>query len=159
VANAEFVTDATGVEIEGTVDFGGNFSTIVSATFQSAEIDASSTASDIGNTVLRQPDSQVRISPQYEFSIGADISAVLYASAAFLGDRFGDNANTVDLPGFEKYDLGLILRKESGLFFQLHGDNLSDSQGITEGDPRNPAAPNGRPILGRSVKFSIGYDF
>jgi len=159
VANAEFVTDATGVEIEGTVDFGGNFSTTVSATFQNAEIDASSTVSDIGNTVLRQPDSQVRISPQYEFAIGTDFSAVLYASAAFIGDRFGDNANTVDLPSFEKYDLGLILRKESGLFFQIHGDNLSDSEGITEGDPRNPAAPNGRPILGRSVKFSIGYDF
>ncbi|MGK0374876.1 MAG: outer membrane receptor protein involved in Fe transport [Arenicella sp.] len=159
VANAEFVTQATGIEIEGTANFGSNFSTTVSATFQNAEIEASSTASNIGNTVLRQPDSQIRISPEYAFSLGTDFSATLYASAAIIGDRYGDNGNTVDLPSFEKFDLGLILRKESGLFFQVHGDNLSDSEGITEGDPRNPAAPNGRPILGRSVKFSIGYDF
>jgi iron complex outermembrane recepter protein len=34
-----------------------------------------------------------------------------------------------------------------------------DSEGITEGDPRNPAAPNGRPIFGRSFMLSVGYDF
>ena len=47
----------------------------------------------------------------------------------------------------------------SGLFVQVHGDNVTDSDGITEGDPRNPAAPNGRPIFGRSFMFSLGYDF
>jgi hypothetical protein len=40
-----------------------------------------------------------------------------------------------------------------------HGDNETDSDGITEGDPRNPTAPNGRVIFGRSVVLSVGYDF
>jgi hypothetical protein len=42
---------------------------------------------------------------------------------------------------------------------QLHADNITDSEGITEGDPRDPTAPNGRAIFGRSLVFSVGYDF
>jgi len=76
-----------------------------------------------------------------------------------VDDRFSGNSNTVVLPSYEKYDLGVILSSESGFFVQLHGDNVGDSDGITEGDPRSPTSPNGRPILGSSVKLSIGYDF
>jgi hypothetical protein len=38
-------------------------------------------------------------------------------------------------------------------------DNLTDKDGVTEGDPRDPSAPNGRYILPRSIKFSVGYNF
>jgi len=107
---------------------------------------------------LRQPDSQIRFSSEYDFEIGSGVGTI-YGAAAFIGDRFGDNGNTVELPSFEKVDLGVKLDFETGIFAQLHFDNITDSDGITEGDPRNPAAPNGRPILGRSVKFSVGYDF
>lgn len=88
-----------------------------------------------------------------------DWSGSVYGALTFVDDRFGDNANTVVLPSYEKFDLGVIVNHDSGFFFQLHGDNLNDSDGITEGDPRNPAAPNGRPIFGSSVRFSVGYDF
>lgn len=83
----------------------------------------------------------------------------VYAALTLVGERYGDNGNTVKLPSFNKFDLGVLLYHDSGFFFQLHGDNLNDSDGITEGDPRNPSAPNGRPIFGRSVRFSVGYDF
>lgn len=108
--------------------------------------------------MLRQPDWQTRISPSYTYE-GGSFDATLYGAVTLVGERFGDNANTVVLPGYEKIDLGLLVNTQSGLFFQVHADNLNDSHGITEGDPRNPAAPNGRPILGRSVVFSIGYNF
>ena len=158
VASSAFETEATGVELEGEITFGEGFSAIFGATLQNAEITAS-TNGNVGNTVLRQPDFQIRLSPQYEFDFGGGVEATVYGSLSYVGDRFGDNANTVDLPSFEKIDLGLIVNTESGIFFQLHGDNITDSDGITEGDPRNPTAPNGRPILGRSVKLSVGYDF
>ena len=67
--------------------------------------------------------------------------------------------NTVKLPSYQKFDLGVVLYHDSGFFFQLHGDNVNDTDGITEGDPRNPSAPNGRPIFGTSWRFSVGYDF
>jgi len=158
IAAAAFETESTGLEIDGKAYFGA-FNIGVTATLQSAEITASTTTSDIGNDVLRQPDSQIRFSSEYDFELGAGTAATIYGAAAFIGDRFGDNGNTVVLPSFEKVDLGVKVDFESGLFTQLHFDNLTDSDGITEGDPRNPSAPNGRPILGRSIKLSIGYDF
>jgi iron complex outermembrane receptor protein len=108
--------------------------------------------------VLRQPDWQARISPSYTWKSG-DFDATFYLGATFVGDRFGDNANTIKLDGYEKIDLGVLVKTGGGLFFQVHGDNVNDSDGITEGDPRNPSAPNGRPVFGRSVMFSVGYDF
>ncbi len=157
VPASAFQTRAFGAEIEGAVFFGG-FETSFLATIQDAEIVASSTAVDVGNKVLRQPDWQARISPSYTLEAGG-FDATLYGAVTLVGERFGDNANTVVLPSYEKIDLGVLVHTQSGLFFQVHADNLNDSHGITEGDPRNPAAPNGRPILGRSVTFSVGYDF
>lgn len=152
-----FETEALGIEADGAVFF-GDFTIDLILTFQDAEITESSVASDVGNKVRRQPDFQARLSPSWDFLYG-DWMGTLYAAFTFVDDRFGDNANTVVLPSYEKIDLGVLVHHDSGFFFQLHGDNLNDSDGITEGDPRNPAAPNGRPIFGRSVRFSVGYDF
>jgi outer membrane receptor protein involved in Fe transport len=152
-----FKTRSYGVELDGSVSYGG-FSLGVTATFQDPEITASTTASDVGNRVLRQPKFQARISPAYTADLGS-FEATIYGAASFVGNRFGDNGNTVSLDSYEKIDLGVRLNHQSGAFVQVHADNLNDSHGITEGDPRNPSAPNGRPIFGRSVLFSIGYDF
>ena len=157
VPAAAFETESKGIEADGTLFF-GDFSVNLLLTFQDAEITDSTTASDEGNKVRRQPDFQARISPSYEFDAG-DWSGSVYAAFTLVDDRFGDNANTVILPSYEKIDLGVLFYHDSGFFFQLHGDNINDSDGITEGDPRNPAAPNGRPIFGTSVRFSVGYDF
>ncbi|WP_395446078.1 hypothetical protein [Caulobacter sp. UC70_42] len=41
----------------------------------------------------------------------------------------------------------------------MAADNLTDSHGLTEGDPRSTSGANARPILGRSVRLSVGYNF
>ncbi|WP_420429743.1 TonB-dependent receptor [Kordiimonas sp.] len=152
-----FKTRSVGVEFEGHYTYDA-FNLSFLGTLQDAEITSSTTATDVGNQVLRQPKWQARISPSYDFELG-NTTATLYGAVQLVGKRFGDNGNTVELEGYEKIDAGILVRTSSNLFFQVHADNLTDSHGITEGDPRNPAAPNGRPILGRSFKFSIGYDF
>lgn len=152
-----FTTRAIGVELDGSVSFGG-FATLFNATYQDAEITDSTISANIGNRVLRQPKLQLRVSPSYTADLG-DFQATLYGAVTYVGDRFGDNENTVDLPSYTKLDLGIQARHSSGLFLQVHADNLNDSEGITEGDPRSPTSPNGRPIFGRSVLFSLGYDF
>ncbi|NOZ42093.1 MAG: TonB-dependent receptor [Alphaproteobacteria bacterium] len=157
VGAAAFKTRSVGVEVDGNASYNG-FNLSVVATIQDAKITTSTTVANIGNRVLRQPNFQLRLAPSYDIKIG-DMTATVYGAVQFAGKRFGDNANTVVLPGYTKIDAGILLRTASRLFFQIHGDNLNNSHGITEGDPRNPAAPNGRPILGRSVKFTIGYDF
>ncbi len=157
VAAAAFETESTGIEADAAMHF-GQLTVNVLLTFQDAEITKSTTSSDEGNKVLRQPDFQARIAPSWDFEVG-DWTGSVYAALTLVDDRYGDNANTVDLPSYEKLDLGVLLYNDSGFFFQLHGDNINDSDGITEGDPRNPAAPNGRPIFGASWRFSVGYDF
>jgi outer membrane receptor protein involved in Fe transport len=152
-----FTTEAYGVELDGSILWGGMTISFI-GTLQETEITDSTTPTDIGNQVLRQPDWQVRLSPSYTLET-VNFDATFYAGVTLVNDRFGDNANTVLLDGYEKIDLGVIAEFNGGLFVQLHGDNINDSDGITEGDPRNPAAPNGRPIFGRSFMFSLGYDF
>ena len=157
VPASAFRTRSVGVEVDGAINY-GPFSLGILGTLQDAEITDSTTPTDVGNQVLRQPKFQARLSPAYTATFG-DVQATLYGAATFVGDRYGDNANTVDLPSYQKLDLGVLVNHDSGLFFQVHADNLNDSHGITEGDPRNPTAPNGRPIFGRSINFSVGYDF
>ena len=158
VPSSAFETESLGIEADGVVYFGDYFRVDAIVTIQDTEITKSTTSSNVGNQVLRQPEFQARIAPAFDFEFG-DWTGSIYGALTLVDDRFGDNANTVVLPSYEKFDLGILVNHDSGFFFQLHGDNLNDSDGITEGDPRNPSAPNGRPILGSSVRFSVGYDF
>ena len=152
-----FTTEALGVELDGSFRWNEIAISFI-GTLQDTEITDSTTPTDVGNQVLRQPDWQFRVSPSYTLE-AADFEATFYVGATFVGSRYDDNANTVELGSYEKIDAGVMAEFAGGLFLQLHGDNVTDSDGITEGDPRNPAAPNGRHIFGRSFMFSLGYDF
>ena len=85
--------------------------------------------------------------------------ATLYGTISAVDDRWGDNENTVVLEGYEKVDIGLIVEPMEGIKLQLAVDNLTYEQGITEGDPRNADAPNGRYIMPRTTRLSISYEF
>lgn len=152
-----FKTRSTGVELDGRARFGA-FNLGFIATYQDAKVTESPTAAIIGNRVLRQPKFTARLTPGYDVDFGA-WNLNFYGAAAFVGDRFSDLANSVKLKGYTKVDLGLKIKSPGGLFGQIHADNLFDSHGLTEGDPRSTTAANGRPILGRSIRFSVGYDF
>lgn len=154
---AEILTnEAYGIELDGRYDHMSGFSLAVNATLQETEITESPT--NEGNEAQRQPGWQVRMTPSYEFSLG-DMPATVYANLSAVDDRFGDNGNTVVLEGYEKVDFGFIVEPTDALRVQFSVDNLTDELGITEGDPRNPAAPNGRYIMPRSVKVSVSYSF
>ena len=154
---SQFTSETYGLEAEARAEF-GNFYVDATLTYQDAEIVESTVPANIGNQIQRQPEIQARLSPRFEFDLGS-LEGTLYGNLTHAGQRFGDNANTVILPAYTTVDAGVLVRHASGIFGQIHVDNLNDSAGITEGDPRNPAAPNGRPILGRSVKFTLGYEF
>jgi outer membrane receptor protein involved in Fe transport len=44
---------------------------------------------------------------------------------------------------------------------QLSANNLTDEEGLTEGDPRGTSGllDNGRYIIGRTINFSVSYQF
>ena len=156
-APAEILTnEAYGLELDGRYSHDSGFSLSVNATIQETEITAS--ANNEGNESQRQPGWQVRVTPSYGFDIG-DMYATVYGTLSAVDDRFGNNENTVVLEGYEKVDVGLTLEPTESLLLQFSVDNLTDEQGITEGDPRNPDSPNGRYIMPRSMKLSVSYLF
>jgi outer membrane cobalamin receptor len=151
-----FKTESYGIELDGAL-YAGDFTLRGIATIQNAEITESDDASIVGNSVQRQPDIQIRLAPNYTI-VGDNFNVNIYGGVRMVGKRFSGNDNTVELDSYSKLDAGVTLSTPNGLFFNLHLDNLTDSDALTEGDPRSPTAPNGRPIFGRSVKFSVGYD-
>ena len=153
-----FETRTLGLEIEGDVRLGDIFSTAIIATIQDAEITEADAADQEGNRILRQPNFQLLIRPTLSQSFG-DFDASLFGSLQFVGNRFGDNANIQPLDSYTEIGLGAKIGHRSGFYAQLNIDNLNDSEGFTEGDPRADGAFNARPIFGRSVKLSVGYDF
>lgn len=66
------------------------------------------------------------------------------------------------MPEIECLDHGIILFAHPDWqlrLSQLYADNITDEDGIIEGDPRNPTSTNGRYIMPASYKFSVGYEF
>ncbi|MDF3124865.1 TonB-dependent receptor [Rheinheimera sp. 1928-s] len=155
---AEVMTNrAYGVELDFNYFTSVGFSLNLNSTLQKTEITESPT--NEGNRAQRQPKWQVRLTPSYGFEAFEDTFASVYGTLSAVSDRYSDNENTVTLPGYTKVDLGVQLELTEQLKTQLSVDNLTDKQGLTEGDPRNPSSPNGRYILPRSVTLSMTYQF
>jgi len=116
-----------------------------------------------GKLAERIPSYQVRITPAYEFKLLGNNKATIYSTYEAIGKRYSDLANTQALPAYATLSAGALLNY--GRFnFQVAADNLTNSHGLTEGNPRflagaGVALPDVRPIFGRSVKFSVGYKF
>ncbi len=47
-----------------------------------------------------------------------NMTATIYGALGLVGKRYGNNANTVELDGYAKFDEGLLLRMNSGLVFR-----------------------------------------
>ena len=148
--------EATGVEVDANWATDVGFNLNLNATIQESEIVAGANS---GNEQQRQPGWQLRLTPSYDFEIGTTIEASVFGTISAVDDRWSDNANTVQLDSYEKLDLGFVARINERFVVQFAADNITDEEGLTEGDPRNPGAPNGRFIMPRSYKLSVGYEF
>ena len=161
-APAEVTTnEAYGVELDAAWYADNGFSMTVNATIQETEITAAAEVngvSIVGNGAMRQPGWQVRFTPSYDFDVNG-MEATLYAVLFAADDRFSDNTNQTVLEGYEQVDVGMNMFITPELELQLNIQNLTDEDGLTEGDPRNPAAPNGRFIMPRNGMVSLSYSF
>lgn len=119
-----------------------------------------------GNKIARVPNVMGTVGADYDNGV---IDASL--SSTFLGSKFANNSNSVELDGFN------IVRLDAGYSLPL-GDNnqklrlgvavfnLLDASGVTEGSPRQGnsqvAGGNffvGRPILPRRIFLRLGFTF
>ena len=146
--------EATGLEVDAHWFATDAFVVGVNATVQETEITEHDDPSIVGKEAVRQPPFQIRLTPSYTIA-----NATIYGAYTKIDDRWNDDANTVVLPGYDKIDLGVIFEVGDNLQLQLAVDNATDEEGLTEGDLREPTAPNGRFIMPRTIQTSIGYHF
>ena len=158
---------ATGVELEGEARPAPRVSIAFSGSWLDAryhDFYADGGATDLtGNRVQRQPEWQWRVTPAYKTSIdGRPARASL--TLAYMGARFSDVQNQQILPHFYTLDAAASIELTPRLRLQANATNLTNTIGLTEGNPRmlgsqGNGAIFGRPILGRSVQLSASYGF
>ncbi|MGF1463061.1 MAG: TonB-dependent siderophore receptor [Maricaulaceae bacterium] len=171
-----------GVEVELDVGPFYGFSVSSKVTFQDPEltglaVDGGGITVDdsfiIGNQVPRIPERIFSIRPRFDFNTAdyglPDIDGSVFLDIFNVGDRFQDFGNTILLPGFTTVGVGGRFVLPSGVEFAVTADNLTNTIGLTEGNPRTDlfapvgaevtVATFGRPIVGRNVRASIAYKF
>lgn len=147
--------ESNGVEVDAIWDTDTGFSVSLNATIQNSDIVS---GPNDGNETQRQPGWQLRLTPRYEFDTGG-IAGTVYGTLSAVDDRWSEPENINRLDGYEKLDLGVIVRVNEQFVVQLSADNITDEDALTEGDPRNITAPNGRFIMPRTFELSVGYEF
>jgi len=151
-------TRAFGIEFDGGLVLKA-FRVKLIGTLQSGKVTESVDSASVDKKIWRQPEVQFRLAPSYNIQLNDNLQASIYGALRYVGSRWNDRSNTYQLDPYTKIDLGINLKTLSGITFNLSGDNITDSKGLTEGDLSDPFAKNGRPLLGRSIKFSIGINF
>ena len=174
--NAFANTNTFGLELEGSLFPVEWFDISATATLQhgqyeglKAEAVSGGTLTEAynynGNRLIRVPQASVRAVPGFNLFRNR---LRLQSPIEFEGKRFTDVANSQVLPAYTKVDIDASLRitKEISVFGVV--DNLTNSLGLTEGNPRageiqsneaNQYIFLARPLLGRSFKISVRYKF
>lgn len=174
--NAFANTNTFGLELEGSIFPVEWFDLSATATLQHGEYEglrAEAVSGGIltqsynydGNRLIRVPVVSVRAVPGFNL-FGNRLR--LQSAIEYEGKRYTDVANSQILPAYTKVDLDASVRltKEISVFGVV--DNLTNSLGLTEGNPRageiqsneaNQYIFLARPLLGRSFKVSIRYKF
>jgi len=147
--------EATGLELDAIWATDTGFQVSLNATIQDSEIKS---GPNDGNETARQPGWQLRVTPSYEFETN-NFTGSVYGTISAVDDRWGEPENVNKLKGYEKLDLGVIVRINEAFVVQLSADNITDEDALTESDPRTLTAPNGRFIMPRTFKLSLGYEF
>jgi len=116
-----------------------------------------------GNTIRRIPEVMGRLTPTWYFM---DDRGRLYLTYTYVGKRYANDENTIELPSYSKLDAGVMFDITDQFSVQVSGDNLTDEVGLTEGNPRTDVGAGGigavymaRPLFGRSFMGSATFRF
>lgn len=158
-------TRTRGVELEGEYRPIDPLNVRFSITRQDPEYQnfSGATVDNTGNTIRRIPKLMVKINPTFSFM---QERARAYLTYTYVGERYSNDENTIELPSYYKLDAGFIFEMTNQWTLQITGDNLTDEVGLTEGNPRTDVGADGldgiymaRPLFGRSVQGSVTFKF
>ncbi|GGY24561.1 TonB-dependent receptor [Pseudoduganella albidiflava] len=118
-----------------------------------------------GNALIRVPKVSARLVPGVNL-LGDKLR--LQLAYEYQGKRYVDSANTVVLPKYHMLNFSARWQATPAVEAFLYVDNVENSQGLTEGNPRAgelasaDAGANtfiARPLLGRTVRAALKYAF
>lgn len=155
-------TETLGAEVVGRWNISDEFILDGNVTYQDAQF---SKGSNDGKEPRRQPDFTGNIGFTYNNGFVDARIAVSY-----FGDAFANDSNTVKLDSHSiaTFDLGYTweFSSEQQIRLGLGVWNLFDSEGVTEGSPRQGNSQVsggdffvGRPVLPRRISITARYDF
>lgn len=129
-------------------------------------LDKTGTLNDYdGNQLIRVPKTSVRLVPGVNLMQGR---LRLQAAWEYQGKRYVDTANSVRLPSYDAVNFSARYEVNDRLSLYGYVDNLTNSLGLTEGNPRAgelASADRGantfiaRPLLGRNYRLALMYKF
>jgi catecholate siderophore receptor len=168
-------TRAYGVEFESTIRPAPFFDFTLNATWQEPtfrNLKYNELSGNIliprdysGNQLLRVPKLALRATPAvtlFENRFRAQLDVEHYTK------RYADAANTSQLPAYTVLNASVRLGVTDRISLWAYGDNLTNTIGLTEGNPRageltsgqaNDLLFIGRPILGRNFRFAVDFKF
>ena len=165
-------TQTFGVELEGTLRPVRWFDLSGTATLENPEykgltyVDQTGKSFDYdGNQLIRVPTVSLRIVPGFNLLNGR---LRVQGSWEYEGARYVDTANSVRLPAYATVNLSARLDISRGLSLYGYIDNVNNSLGLTEGNPRAGEIQNGdagantfiaRPLIGRNFRAAVMYRF
>jgi outer membrane cobalamin receptor len=165
-------TQTFGLELEGTLRPVRWFDLSGTATLQDPKykgltyVDAAGKNFDFdGNRLIRIPTVSLRLVPGVNL-LGDRLR--LQASWEYEGKRYVDTANSVRLPAYATVNLSARFNVSNALSLYGYVDNLNNSLGLTEGNPRAGELQNGdagantfiaRPLIGRNFRAALMYKF
>jgi outer membrane receptor protein involved in Fe transport len=144
--------DAKGAELEAAYRV-GDFRVNGGLTLTNAKITATAPGGEatIGHTPRRQAHAVYQLTPSY------DLGAANFGLAVVgTGKSWGDDANTLVLPGYTVVHAFLNYQLTPKVQLSLNANNLFNRIGYTEIEGDGHAA---RSITGRAVKASVKYAF
>lgn len=114
-----------------------------------------------GNQIIREPKLFGNIRPTFYFE-KADTQIEVYGRLDFVGKRYVDLFNRTSMAAYQTVTAGITATRDAWRF-QVVGDNLTNSRGVTEGNPRTDQlagqdaaeAIYGRPLFGRNFRFIV----
>lgn len=165
-------TQTFGLELEGTVRPAPWFDLSGTATLEDPRYkgltftDKSGQLNDYdGNRLIRVPTVSLRFVPGFNL-FGGRLRA--QASWEYEGARYVDTANSVKLPAYATVNVSVRAQLSDRLTVFGYIDNLNNSLGLTEGNPRAGEVQNAdagassfiaRPLLGRNFRAALMYRF
>ncbi|WP_423601920.1 TonB-dependent receptor [Sphingomonas sp. MS122] len=118
-----------------------------------------------GNQLLRVPRLALRATPAVTL-FGDRLRA--QADVEHYSKRYADAANISELPAYTVVNASVRFKVTGNIQLWAYGDNLTNTIGLTEGNPRageltsgqaNDLLFIGRPILGRNFRFAVDFKF